>query len=87
MAVIENNAVEGAETALSPRSVAERASFQAFINGYLREVDSGCRWSLPQWQQRYPEMSLPLAGSTLIELRLQAQAMKAGQIHCKYWCE
>lgn len=64
---------QGASDEAALRVVAERASFQAFINGYLREVDGGSRWSIHQWQQRYPEATLPLTGPTLIELRLPAQ--------------
>lgn len=55
------------------RALAERASFQAFINGYLREIDGGSLWSIRQWRQRYPEAEISLAGDTLIELRLPAQ--------------
>ena len=55
------------------RSIAEQASFQAFINGYLREVDSGTYWSPSQWRQRYPQFSLEFTGEHLLELRLPAQ--------------
>jgi len=64
---------QGASEEAALRVVAERASFQAFINGFLREIDGGSRWSARQWQQRYPETSLPLIGASVIELRLPAQ--------------
>jgi siderophore synthetase component len=64
---------QGASNEGALRAVAERASFQAFISGYLREIDGGSLWTLRQWQQRYPDTKLSLIGPSLIELRLPAQ--------------
>ena len=66
-------ATSKAERAGWPRSFAEKTSCQAFIMGYLREVDPGCPWTQRQWRQRYPDATLELTGQHLLELRLPAQ--------------
>lgn len=64
---------------LTPRAIAEDASFHAFINGYLREVDGGhwevselwcSRHAVPRWLRN------TLQGRELLALALPAQGMQ-----------
>lgn len=52
--------------------IAERASFQAFINGYLREIDEGIWCEARQWYARHPDLKHGLA-EQVIELTLVHQ--------------
>lgn len=55
------------------RDIAEQASFQAFVNCYLREVDAG-RWvSARSFRRQFPSASVCLEGEQLLRLRLPGQ--------------
>lgn len=58
------------------RQIAEAASFQAFINGYLREVDGGRLWPVRHWREVNPGIVPKLTGDYLIELELPSQQTK-----------
>lgn len=55
--------------------IAEHASFQAFINGYLREVDEGVWLNARQWGARHPDLN-PVPAEYIIELALPHQKMQ-----------
>lgn len=53
------------------RKIAEAASFQAFINGYLREINAGKMWNVREWLEF--NTTPTLCGEFLIELELPKQ--------------
>jgi siderophore synthetase component len=59
----------------SSSEIAECASFQAFINSYLREIDEGISFSAQQWALRCPALE-HFCGTQVIELTLTSQKIK-----------
>ncbi|MFB1081618.1 IucA/IucC family siderophore biosynthesis protein [Jeotgalibacillus sp. JSM ZJ347] len=59
------------------KKIAEEASFQAFMNSYLRETDMGSWCDVDQWG-RYQHLKIRLKGSQLIELCLSNQSICYG---------
>lgn len=59
----------------SAKQIAENATFQAFINSYLREVDSGHWMESREWIQEQ-QLSIPLSGESVAEIELSGQSVK-----------
>ncbi|MCM3707846.1 MULTISPECIES: IucA/IucC family protein [Cytobacillus] len=57
----------------SAKQIAENATFQAFINSYLREVDCGHWMDREEWmQEQQPPMTL--SGESVVEIELPGQS-------------
>ncbi len=57
----------------SAKQIAENATFQAFINSYLREVDGGHWMDREEWvQEQRPSMTL--SGESVVEIELPGQS-------------
>lgn len=59
----------------SAKQIAENATFQAFINSYLREVDCGHWMDKEEWI-REQQPSMPLSGESVVEVELPGQSVK-----------
>lgn len=59
----------------SAKQIAENATFQAFINSYLKEVDGGHWMGKNQWMQEQ-QPSIPLTGESVLEMELSNQSAK-----------
>ncbi|MBT2690954.1 siderophore biosynthesis protein [Bacillus sp. ISL-47] len=56
----------------SAKQIAEHATFQAFINSYLREANCGYWMEREEWiQEQQP--SIPLSGDSVVEIELPGQ--------------
>ncbi|MCG8609510.1 MAG: IucA/IucC family protein [Pseudomonadales bacterium] len=60
---------------LSPLAAAEKASFTAFVNGYLREVDSGVWYGSDIWLKTN-QLERSLEGHFIIELNLPHSGLR-----------
>ncbi|KMJ57147.1 siderophore biosynthesis protein [Bacillus sp. LL01] len=59
----------------SAKQIAENATFQAFINSYLKEVDCGHWMKRKEWmQEQHP--SITLSGESVVEMELPGQSAK-----------
>ncbi len=59
----------------SAKQIAENATFQAFINSYLKEVDGGHWMEKSQWmQEQHP--TITLSGESVVEMELPGQSAK-----------
>lgn len=57
----------------SAKQIAENATFQAFINSYLKEVDCGNWMDMKEWlQEQRPSMTL--SGGAVVEMELPGQS-------------
>jgi spermidine-citrate ligase len=65
----------------SAKRIAENATFQAFFNSYLREVDNGHWMEREEWiHEQQP--SIPLSGEFVIEMNLPQQSIRfAVEVH------
>ncbi|MFZ3590526.1 IucA/IucC family protein [Bacillus sp. DJP31] len=59
----------------SAKKIAEHATFQAFINSYLKEVDCGQWMEKKEWMQEQ-QPSITLSGKSVVEIELPAQSTK-----------
>ncbi|USK44803.1 IucA/IucC family protein [Cytobacillus oceanisediminis] len=59
----------------SAKQIAENATFQAFINSYLREVDIGYWMESREWIEEQ-QVSIPLSGVAVAEIELSGQSVK-----------
>lgn len=70
----------------SAKRIAENATFQAFLNSYLREVDHGHWMERKEWvhEQRLP---MSLTGESVIEMDLPRQSIRfAVEVHYRSLC-
>lgn len=63
----------------SPRAVAEMASFQAFVNCYLNEVDAGVWFDAPDWSAKQ-KRSIGFTGHKVVELTLSMPGQIPSQL-------
>jgi siderophore synthetase component len=59
----------------SAKQIAENATFQAFINSYLKEVDCGHWMESKEWMQEQ-QPSITLSGKSVVEMELPVQSDK-----------
>ncbi|MGM0838386.1 MAG: IucA/IucC family protein [Bacillota bacterium] len=59
----------------SAKQIAENATFQAFINSYLKEVDCGHWMKRQEWMQEQ-QPPITLSGESVVEIELPGQAAK-----------
>jgi spermidine-citrate ligase len=59
----------------SAKQIAEYATFQAFINSYIKEVDNGHWMKREEWVQEQ-QLSIPFLGEDVIELDLPRQCIR-----------
>ncbi|WP_339148942.1 MULTISPECIES: IucA/IucC family protein [unclassified Sutcliffiella] len=57
----------------SAKQIAENATFQAFINSYLKEVDCGNWMGMKEWV-REQKPSMTLSGESVVEMELPGQS-------------